>query len=277
MVFGELVPKNLAIAQPLATARAVQGFQRGFTRSPRGPIITLLQRHRERDPAPDRRRAAGGAGLGALARGADLARAPLGRAGHAGARHRDAAAALAGVRRAHARTSHDAARARATPSAEDDPVHGRRRRRPRDRALALPGARRRTARVIGIVHVKHAVGVPFERRGEVAVAEVMDEPVLVPASLELDDLLDTLRGRRAADGARRRRVRQRRRARHARGPRRGDRRRGARRARRGRGARRAARPTARWTSPGLLRPDEVRRARRRRSCPRTRTTRRSAG
>jgi len=33
MVFGELVPKNLAIARPLATARAVQGFQRGFTRA----------------------------------------------------------------------------------------------------------------------------------------------------------------------------------------------------------------------------------------------------
>ena len=45
----------------------------------------------------------------------------------------------------------------------------------------------------GIVHVKHAVSVPFERRGEVAVGEVMDPPVLVPESLELDDLLDTLR------------------------------------------------------------------------------------
>ncbi|MEK8228977.1 CNNM domain-containing protein [Oerskovia sp. M15] len=31
MVFGELIPKNLAISRPLATARAVQGFQRGFT------------------------------------------------------------------------------------------------------------------------------------------------------------------------------------------------------------------------------------------------------
>lgn len=31
MVFGELVPKNLAIAKPLATARAVVGFQRGFS------------------------------------------------------------------------------------------------------------------------------------------------------------------------------------------------------------------------------------------------------
>ena len=38
MVFGELVPKNLAISRPLATARAVQGFQRGFTRAVAWPI-----------------------------------------------------------------------------------------------------------------------------------------------------------------------------------------------------------------------------------------------
>ncbi|MFC7574985.1 CNNM domain-containing protein [Klenkia terrae] len=33
MVFGELVPKNIALSEPLRTARAVSGFQRGFTRS----------------------------------------------------------------------------------------------------------------------------------------------------------------------------------------------------------------------------------------------------
>ncbi|HNC16010.1 MAG TPA: CNNM domain-containing protein, partial [Solirubrobacterales bacterium] len=32
MIFGELVPKNLAIANAMGTAKAVQGFQRGFTR-----------------------------------------------------------------------------------------------------------------------------------------------------------------------------------------------------------------------------------------------------
>ena len=47
--------------------------------------------------------------------------------------------------------------------------------------------------ITGIVHVKHAVAVPFERRSDVKVSEVMHEPVLVPASLELDDLLDQLR------------------------------------------------------------------------------------
>src|SRR6478736_2606809 len=31
MIFGELVPKNLAIAKPMAVAKATQGFQRGFT------------------------------------------------------------------------------------------------------------------------------------------------------------------------------------------------------------------------------------------------------
>jgi CBS domain containing-hemolysin-like protein len=47
--------------------------------------------------------------------------------------------------------------------------------------------------ITGIVHVKHAVAVPFERRSDVLGHEVMSEPVLVPASLELDDLLDQLR------------------------------------------------------------------------------------
>lgn len=38
MVFGELVPKNLAIARPMGTAKAVAGFQRGFTRAVAWPI-----------------------------------------------------------------------------------------------------------------------------------------------------------------------------------------------------------------------------------------------
>ena len=276
MIFGELVPKNLAIARPARDREDGPAASSAASRSPRGPIVTLLQRHRERDPAPDRRRAAGGAGLGPLGRGADVARAPLRRAGHARARDRDAAAARAGLRRAQRARDHDPARARGhrgrgRPGA---------RRSSTSRARAAARASRCWARAVpftGIVHVKHAVSVPFERRDEVAVGEVMDPPVLVPESLELDDLLDTLR----AGGLQMALVVDEfgnvDRARHARGPRRGDRRRGARRARRGRGARRAASPTARWTLPGLMRPDEIRRDGRPRSCPRTRTTRRSAG
>jgi len=40
MVFAELVPKNLAIAKPMETARATQGFQRLFTAVMRGPMTS---------------------------------------------------------------------------------------------------------------------------------------------------------------------------------------------------------------------------------------------
>ena len=41
MVFGELVPKNWAIAEPLKVGRAVVGFQRGFTWVSR-PLLWIL-------------------------------------------------------------------------------------------------------------------------------------------------------------------------------------------------------------------------------------------
>jgi CBS domain containing-hemolysin-like protein len=47
--------------------------------------------------------------------------------------------------------------------------------------------------IVGIVHVKHAVGVSHEQRAQVPVREVMAAPVLVPSTIELDPLLATLR------------------------------------------------------------------------------------
>ena len=41
MLFGELVPKKIALAAPLATARATQRFQRTFTKVMKGPIRVL--------------------------------------------------------------------------------------------------------------------------------------------------------------------------------------------------------------------------------------------
>ena len=66
MVFGELVPKNIAIAEPLATAKTVvdpdAGLDDAVPTADRG-----AQRHRQRRAADDRRRAAGGAALRAVA------------------------------------------------------------------------------------------------------------------------------------------------------------------------------------------------------------------
>jgi CBS domain containing-hemolysin-like protein len=47
--------------------------------------------------------------------------------------------------------------------------------------------------VSGIVHVKHVVDVDPEDRDRVTVADVMARPVVVPSTLELDDLLEMLR------------------------------------------------------------------------------------
>jgi CBS domain containing-hemolysin-like protein len=49
--------------------------------------------------------------------------------------------------------------------------------------------------VVGIVHVKHAVAVPPEQRSKRKIRDVMAEPLLVPATLPLDTLLDRLRSR----------------------------------------------------------------------------------
>src|SRR5690606_33488562 len=40
-LFGELVPKNLALSRPMATARAVSPLQRGFTAALK-PLIRVL-------------------------------------------------------------------------------------------------------------------------------------------------------------------------------------------------------------------------------------------
>jgi CBS domain containing-hemolysin-like protein len=50
-----------------------------------------------------------------------------------------------------------------------------------------------TEDVIGMVHLRHALGVPYDRRASVRVQELMVAPVLVPETIELDPLLDQLR------------------------------------------------------------------------------------
>ena len=190
MIFGELVPKNLAIAKPLATARAVQGFLRGFTRVA-GVIVRFFNgtanavlRRIGIEPQEELASARSPEELASLVR----------RSAEQGTLEGGTAALLErslafGERRAHEIMT---PRGRVATVAEDDPV-----------AVVIEQARasgRSRFPVVGpsgdftgIVHIKKAVGVRFEERGDTPVAVVMDPPVLVPSSLELDDLLDTLR------------------------------------------------------------------------------------
>ena len=246
MIFGELVPKNLAIAKPLATARAVQGFLRGFTRVA-GVIVRFFNgtanavlRRIGIEPQEELASARSPEELSSLVR----------RSAEQGTLEGGTAALLErslafGERRAHEIMT---PRGRVATVAEDDPVAvvieqarasgrsrfpvvGAQRRLHRHRAhqeggrRALRGARRHAGR----------------RRDGSAGAGPVQPRARRPAR-------HAARGR-AADGARRRRVRQRRRPRHARGSGRGDRRRGPRRARRRPRSRRGASRTAAGRCP----------------------------
>jgi CBS domain containing-hemolysin-like protein len=189
MVFGELVPKNLAIAQPLATARAVQGFMRGFTRLTR-PVIALLNgtanallRRIGVEPQEEL----------ASARSAEELISLVRHSAERGTLERGTAALLQRSLLFGERTAHEimTPRRRVVSVRESDPVsavieQARASGRSRFPVLGEDG-------VSGIVHLKHAVAVPFAQRASTPVREAMAPPVLVPASVELDDLLDTLR------------------------------------------------------------------------------------
>lgn len=190
MVFGELVPKNLAIAKPLATAKAVQGFHRGFTRA----ASLIVRAFNNTANAILRRIGVEPQEELASARSAEELASLVKRSAEQGTLETGTAALLQRSLAFGERTAHEimTPRGRVVTVSEDDHVAAvvdaaRESGRSRFPVLGDNGA------FCGIVHVKHAVAVPFERRSDVKVSEVMGEPVLVPASLELDDLLDQLR------------------------------------------------------------------------------------
>ena len=49
--------------------------------------------------------------------------------------------------------------------------------------------------VVGVVHLKRAIGVPMERRAQVPISALMVEPVRVPETMSLDRLTIQLRGK----------------------------------------------------------------------------------
>jgi CBS domain containing-hemolysin-like protein len=191
MLFGELVPKNLAIARPLATARAVQGFQRGFTRAFGPPVRGLngaanaILRRLGVEPQEELASARSPEELASLVR----------RSAEQGTLEVETATLLQRSLAFGDRRAADVM----TPRLR---MHSLRAGAPVVSVLRLARATGRsrfpvlgegTEDVVGVVHIKHAMGVPNERREAVPVADVMVEPVLVPSSLELDPLLTQLR------------------------------------------------------------------------------------
>ncbi|KQS66682.1 hemolysin family protein [Modestobacter sp. Leaf380] len=193
MVFGELVPKNLAIAEPFRVAKAVSGFQRGFTkgtawviRALNGWANAILRRLFKVEPQEEL----------ASARSAEELTSLVRRSRTTGTLEAGTAALLErGLAFGELRASDVATRRVQMSSVQaTDPVAvvlatARDSGHSRFPVLSADGV----DDVVGLVHVKHALGVERAHRTTVTVADVMVEALFVPTSRQLDDLLVDLR------------------------------------------------------------------------------------
>lgn len=191
MVFGELVPKNAAIAAPLRTARLVADPQRWFTTAMR-PLITLCNGSANKilrsigvEPVEELSSGRSPEELAALVR----------RSAEIGTLDQGTARLITRSLDFGGRTASDVMTHR---------VHTVYLQREESAAEVVRVARRSGHSrfpvvdgdlddVIGVVHVKKAVAVPHERREEVPVAALMTEVLRVPETVRLDPLLVELR------------------------------------------------------------------------------------
>lgn len=192
MVFGELVPKNLAIALPLATARATQGAMRGFTTVMGLPIRALnnsanaIVRSLGAEPQEELRSARSSEELASLAR----------RSATEGKLDAPTAALVQRSVAFGPRTAGEIMTPRMQMASveHDAPVSDVIELSAQTGFSKFPVIRGDSDHIVGSVHVKQAVAVPRSERASTTVREVMVEATVVPESLRLDPLLQLLRG-----------------------------------------------------------------------------------
>ncbi|REE02365.1 hemolysin family protein [Citricoccus nitrophenolicus] len=191
MVFGELVPKNLAIARPLATARAVVGFQRGFSTVTK-PLLMFFNGTANRivrlfgiEPQEELASARSPEELTVLVR--HSARQGVLPADTAELIQRSFAF---GNRRAHDSMTPST---RMTTLAPGSSVQDLLQVAATTGHSRFPVMEPGSSAVEGLVHIRRGLAVPFEDRASTPVSEVMETPTLMPDTIELDHLMDTLR------------------------------------------------------------------------------------
>ncbi|MEW1723280.1 hemolysin family protein [Streptomyces sp. NPDC093109] len=193
MVVGELVPKNWAISSPLAVAKVVATPQRYFTAAFR-PFIRHLNNTANRivrsfglEPTEELASARGPQELAALAR----------HSAKEGALEPDTAELFVRTLSLSALTAENVMTPRVRVVALDarataeDVANA-------TRATGLsrfPVHRGSLDSVVGIAHIKDVLAVPADQRARYPVSALLREPLLVPASLTVDTLLDRLSGR----------------------------------------------------------------------------------
>ncbi|HIZ36522.1 MAG TPA: hemolysin family protein [Candidatus Ruania gallistercoris] len=191
MLFGELVPKNWAIADPMRVARVVVGPQHAFTTALR-PVISVLNGSANkilRLAGVEPREELGGG------RSATELAALVRHSAKAGTLERSTALLLTRsigfgeltaqdvmTDRMRMRTVRRDAMAAELVELARSTGHSR-----------FPVIEASPDEVVGIVQLRRAIGVPHDRRGEVPVGALMDEAPQVPETARLAPLLVSLR------------------------------------------------------------------------------------
>lgn len=190
MIFGELVPKNLAIAQPLRTAKAVVGFQRLFSKILMWPIrlfngnANAVVRAMGIEPQEE---------LGS-ARSAEELSALVKRSADEGALAAETANLVQRTLAFGDRRAHDAMVPRGRMDVLDvddsvaDLLH-----LSRETGHSRFPVLTEENEIAGVAHIRHGLAVPFAERADTRVDTVMGAATFVPDTVPLDDLMDTLR------------------------------------------------------------------------------------
>ena len=193
MLFGELLPKNMALAIPLATAKVVAPLQRAFTFVFKPAILLLngsanaILRAVGIEPKEELSAARTPEELASLVR----------RAAMQGSLEENAATLISRTLHISNLSAGDVM----TPRSRVESID-------RSETVAdLIELARKTGysrfpivdgdldEVTGIAHLKRAVAVPREKRQEVPVQAIASDPVRVPESLEVESLLGDLKER----------------------------------------------------------------------------------
>ena len=191
MLFGELVPKNFALSHPLGTARAVAPLQRGFTRALR-PVIAVFNGSANallrRVGVEPREELSGGRSAQELA---SLVR----RSAEVGTLDEGTATLLTNTIELDELTAVDVMTDRmrmvvVTREETAADVVDKARRTGHSRFPVIDESR---DDIVGLVNLRRAVAVPYERRAEVPAAALMVEAPRVPETVRLGPLLVELR------------------------------------------------------------------------------------
>lgn len=193
MLLGELVPKNFALAAPLATARVVMPVQIAFTAVFR-PVVLLFNAT-----------ANGILKLFGITAKEELtsARTPeelaslVLHSAREGLLESDTAALLRKTLFFSERTAGDVMtpRPRVVAVNANDSVRSVLEEARTSGHSRFPVVEEGLDDLVGVVHVKYALAVPRDRRHEVPVSAIMTEALRVPETMALDNLLTELRAK----------------------------------------------------------------------------------